>query len=214
MKANILIATIIVLVFFYNCKSGNKSENENAGDSAVLEEKSDSAEMEEITGGFMGIKHHSMMQKDTLKLTGDPDYDFAVVMKIHHRHGIAMANEEVKYGSDTAMRSLAGRIKESQEKELKEIQDFISNNSPQNKDATFQSQMQDNMKRAKEEMNKSTSMSGNFDRDFSSLMALHHKQGLELAKSEVKFGKNATMKKMAQQMIKQRNMEIKQLEGK
>jgi uncharacterized protein (DUF305 family) len=214
MKAKMLIATIFILALVYNCKSGSKGESDSTGDTAVLEEKSDSAEWEEITGGFMGIKHHSMMQKDTLKLTGDPDYDFAIIMKIHHRHGIAMANEEVKYGSDTAMRSLAGRIKESQEKELKEIQDFISQNSPGNNDAAFLSQMQNSMKKAKDEMNKSTSMSGNFDRYFSSLMALHHRHGLDLAQAEVKFGKNAAMKKMAQQMIKQRNLEIKQLQGK
>ncbi len=213
MKIRMLIATIIFLAFVYNCKPGNKGETDSTADSAVMEEKSDSAEMDEITGGFVGIKHHSMMQKDTVKLHGDPDYDFAVVMKIHHRHGIAMANEEVKYGSDTAMRSFARKIKENQENELKDLEEFINKNSPTNNDANFLKEMKSNMQKAKDEMSQNTPMSGNFDRDFSSLMALHHKHGLDLAKTEVKFGKKPEMKKLAQQMIKQRNQEIKQLAG-
>lgn len=73
MKVKMLIAAIIVLGFIYNCKSGNQAETENNNDSAdVTEEKSDSAEMEEITGGFMGIKHHSMMQKMQLLYTATP----------------------------------------------------------------------------------------------------------------------------------------------
>lgn len=214
MKIRMLIATIIFLAFVYNCKPGNKGETDSTADTAVMEEKSDSAEMDEITGGFVGIKHHSMMQKDTVKLHGDPDYDFAVVMKIHHRHGIAMANEEVKYGSDTAMRSFARKIKENQENELKDLEEFISKNSPTNNDVNFLKEMKSNMQKAKDEMSQNTAMSGNFDRDFSSLMALHHKHGLDLAKTEVKFGKKQDMKKLAQQMIKQRNQEIKQLVGK
>lgn len=214
MKIRMLIATIIFLAFVYNCKPGNKGETDSTADTAVMEEKSDSAEMDEITGGFVGIKHHSMMQKDTVKLHGDPDYDFAVVMKIHHRHGIAMAHEEVKYGSDTAMRSFARKIKENQENELKDLEEFISKNSPTNNDVNFLKEMKSNMQKAKDEMSQNTSMSGNFDRDFSSLMALHHKHGLDLAKTEVKFGKKPDMKKLAQQMIKQRNQEIKQLVGK
>ncbi|NJK95652.1 MAG: DUF305 domain-containing protein [Bacteroidales bacterium] len=213
MKVKMLIAAIIVLGFIYNCKSGNQAETENNNDSAdVTEEKSDSAEMEEITGGFMGIKHHSMMQKDAVTLHGDPDYDFATVMKIHHRHGIAMADEEVKYGADTTMQKLAQKIKDNQENELKELEEFLTNNNPANKDDGFLKEMNVSMQKAKEEMNQSPSMSGNFDRDFSSLMILHHQHGLDLAKTEVKYGKNAAMKKLAQEMIKQRNQEIKELQ--
>lgn len=212
MKFKMLIAIVVVLGFVLNCKPGNKSDSENSADSAAIEEKSDSAEMEEITGGFVGIKHHSMMQKDTVKLHGDPDYDFAIIMKIHHRHGIAIADEEVKYGSDTAMRSLARNIKETQENELKELEEFLSNSSPTLNDGAFLNELKSNMQKAKDEINKNSSMSGNFDKDFSSLMALHHKHGLDVAKTEVKFGKKAEMKKLAQQMIKQRTKEIKQLE--
>lgn len=214
MKIKMLIATTMVLSFLFNCKPGNKNDSANSSDSAVLEEKSDSAEMEEITGGFVGIKHHSMMQKDTVKLHGDPDYDFAIIMKIHHRHGIAIADEEVKNGSDTAMRSFAGKIKENQENELKELEEYISKNSPTVNDEAFLKEIKANMQKAKDEMNKNSSMSGNFDRDFTSLMALHHKHGIDVAKTEVKFGKKPEMKKLAQQMIKQRNQEIKQLEKK
>lgn len=212
MKFKMLIAIVVILGFVLNCKPGSKADSENSVDSAAMEEKSDSAVMEEISGGFVGIKHHSMMQKDTVKLHGDPDYDFATIMKIHHWHGIAIANEEVKYGADTAMRSLARKIKENQEKELKELEEFLNKNSPTINDGAFLTELKANVQKAKDEMNQNSPTSGNFDRDFASLIALHHKHGLDVAKVEVKFGKKAEMKKLAQQMIKQRTKEIKQLE--
>lgn len=208
MKIRMLFA-MSILVIFYNCKSGNRAENTE--DTAVTEEKSDSAVMEEITGGFVGIKDHSVKQKDTVTLYGDPDYDFAVVMHIHNRHGIAMADEEIKYGADTAMRSFAGKIKENQEEELKELEAFISNNKPKGNNQEFLQEMKSNIQKAKEETNQSTGMSGNFDRDFTTLMALHHKQGQDLAKTEVKFGENQEMKNLARNMIRVRNQEIDRL---
>lgn len=44
-------------------------------------------------------------------------------------------------------------------------------------------------------------MSGNVDKDFSSMMAEHHQQAVEMAKIEIQSGSNDVLKKMAQNMI-------------
>lgn len=209
MRIRMLLAMIFVIALMYNCKTGNKTENESVADSALTEE-TDSTGLEEISGGFMGIKHHSMEQKDNVTLSGDPNYDFAVVMEIHHRHGIAMANEEVKYGADSTIRNLAKRLIESQQGELEEINGFIKNNKPGNSNEQFLKVMKSQMQKTREEMNENVKMTGNFDIDFISLMALHHKHGQDLAETEVKYG-SGDMKNLAQQIVKKRNSEISEL---
>jgi uncharacterized protein (DUF305 family) len=51
---------------------------------------------------FTGIMQKTMGQMEAIKLTGDPDYDFASLIRLHHKGGIEMLNEEIKNGSDSA----------------------------------------------------------------------------------------------------------------
>jgi uncharacterized protein (DUF305 family) len=125
---------------------------------------------------------------------------------------MAIVNEEIKYGSDTTMIKLAEGIQAEQEKDLKELQEFLNNNQAGQKNESFLSDLKSIIQKAKEETENSSGMSGNFDRDFANLMAMHHKQGLELVQLEIKYGKNPEMKKLAQKIKKQQDGERKQLE--
>ncbi len=206
------ILVIVIVTINFSCKSGNTNNADTANsDTAVL--KSDSTDEEVISGGFIGIKNHSMMQKNNLDLKGDPDFDFASLMQIHHKNGLAIANEEIKYGSDTTMRNLAEKIKEGQENDLKELQNFMDTNNPGQTNDSFLKEIKANLQKTKDETEKSSGMSGNFDKDFANLMLLHHRQGLDIAKIEIKYGKNPDMKKLAQNIVKHQDDEMKQLEA-
>lgn len=211
MKMKNLLTLIVLSALFsvFSCKSGNV---ENSGsDSAVLENDSVSEE-EEFSGGFIGIKTRSMEKKEAMNFSGDPDYDFASVMQLHHKYGMAIVNEEIKYGADTTLKKLAESIKAEQENDLKDFQNYLNNNQPGLKNEAFINEIKSSIQKAKEETEKSSGMSGNFDRDFATLMAMHHRQGLELVKLQIKYGKNPEMKKLAQKISKQQEGERKQLE--
>lgn len=55
-------------------------------------------------------------------------------------------------------------------------------------------------------------MTGDADRDFVKMMRQHHQQGIEMAKTELKDGKDATAKGFARKIIQQQQKEIKQLD--
>ncbi|MDO9002574.1 MAG: DUF305 domain-containing protein [Aquabacterium sp.] len=55
-------------------------------------------------------------------------------------------------------------------------------------------------------------MSGDVDKDFATMMKMHHQQALEMAKVEIEHGKSAQLKAMAKKMIKDQTKEIGQLD--
>jgi uncharacterized protein (DUF305 family) len=66
--------------------------------------------------------HKKMM--DTMagmKMSGDADKDFAMMMIPHHQGAIDMAEIELKYGKDPALRKMAEDIISTQKEEIEEF---------------------------------------------------------------------------------------------
>jgi uncharacterized protein (DUF305 family) len=57
------------------------------------------------------------------------------------------------------------------------------------------------------------SMTGDADYDFASMMRQHHQMGLHMAQEELKNGKNAEMKQMAQKVIDGQTQELAALDA-
>lgn len=55
-------------------------------------------------------------------------------------------------------------------------------------------------------------MSGNTDRDFASMMRMHHQQAIDMARAELEHGKSAEMKAMARKLIREQQKEIAQFD--
>lgn len=71
--------------------------------------------------------------------------------------------------------------------------------------------MKQSMMKGMDGMQKMT-MSGDTDRDFATMMKMHHQQGVEMAQMEVAHGKSSAMKSMAKQIIAAQNKEIAQFD--
>lgn len=55
-------------------------------------------------------------------------------------------------------------------------------------------------------------VSGDVDKDFATMMKMHHKQALDMAKVEITQGKSAELKRMAEKMIQNQSKEIERLD--
>jgi uncharacterized protein (DUF305 family) len=66
-----------------------------------------------------------MKNMESMKLSGNTDRDFAMMMKIHHQGAIDMAQVELKSGKDVQMRAMAKRIIEAQRREIKEFEQWL-----------------------------------------------------------------------------------------
>ena len=62
----------------------------------------------------------------SMKMTGMPDIDFAMAMRIHHEGAIQMAEAELRDGKEPQMRALAKSIIRAQKKEINQIDRFLA----------------------------------------------------------------------------------------
>jgi uncharacterized protein (DUF305 family) len=74
---------------------------------------------------------HSMMAKgmkemQSMRMTGNMDRDFAMMMRHHHQQGVEMAQMEMQHGKDANMREMAQKIIDSQKKEIAEFDQWLS----------------------------------------------------------------------------------------
>ena len=79
----------------------------------------------DASGGMHDSMMGMMKSMESMKMTGDADRDFAMMMKVHHQGAIDMAQMELKSGKDAKMRAMAKRIIEAQQKEIKEFDQWL-----------------------------------------------------------------------------------------
>ena len=76
----------------------------------------------DMRGSMMGM----MKNMDSMKMSGDTDRDFATMMKMHHQGALDMAQMELQNGKDAKMRAMAKRIIKDQQKEIKELDQWLA----------------------------------------------------------------------------------------
>ena len=76
-------------------------------------------------GDMQGHMKGMMKHMESMKMTGNTDVDFATMMKMHHQGAIDMAQMELQSGKDAKMRSMAKRIIKDQQKEIKELDQWL-----------------------------------------------------------------------------------------
>ena len=84
--------------------------------------------------GGTGMKDMDMkaMMKDgqekmsSMKMTGNSDIDFALMMRMHHQGAIDMAEAELRDGKAPQMRKMAERIIVAQKKEIAQLDAFLA----------------------------------------------------------------------------------------
>ena len=73
----------------------------------------------------MSMDHMDMDHKH-MKMTGDQDYDFAMMMRMHHIQGVKMAQKDIDKGRDPDMRAAAKKIVEAQKKEIAKFDKWLA----------------------------------------------------------------------------------------
>ena len=154
----------------------------------------------------MNTMHDAMMAAAT---KAHADVAFVEGMIPHHQGAIQMAQIELKYGKDAAMRKLAQDIIDTQQTEIEFMQNWLT--TAQDKDA-----IDANSEHAKAYLSDMSihdaMMTGVHHEDadiaFAQGMIPHHQGAIQMAQIELKYGKDAAMRKLAQDIIDAQNPEI------
>ena len=78
--------------------------------------------------GMQGMMKDHNAKMESLKMTGNVDVDFALMMRSHHSGAIDMAQAELRDGRDPQMKKMAMAIIAAQKKEIAQFDKFLAKN--------------------------------------------------------------------------------------
>lgn len=159
----------------------------------------------------MDKMHDHMESMRKIKLTGDPDNDFALLMAEHHKGGIEMAEEQVDEGTDTMLVNMAKRMITMQKDEREKLDDFAEDHKPASRDTSATMKLMQPMKDMMAKMDHSKT--GTTDYHFASLMSMHHQSGIDMVDAYLKQAKVPAMRTMAQKIKDDQQKDKKKLDA-
>ena len=104
------------------------------GSEAMPAGKAGTTSMSSGAGAMKDMDMKGMMKDNndkmsSMKMTGNTDVDFAMMMRIHHLGAIDMAQAELRDGKDPQMKKMAKAIIAAQKKEIAQFDKFLAKNS-------------------------------------------------------------------------------------
>ena len=73
-----------------------------------------------------GMMKNNNDKMSSMKMTGNADIDFAMMMHVHHQGAIDMAEAELRDGKDPQMKKMAKSIIAAQKKEIATFDKFLA----------------------------------------------------------------------------------------
>jgi uncharacterized protein (DUF305 family) len=136
------------------------------------------------------------------------DGDFANLMIKHHREGIEMAKIEESGGASDAVKALAAKIRQGQEKDIAELNAFAKKHKATDMAATHEKEMQKEHMQTMSKLKNAKAES--LDQAFVTEMIRHHQSALEMTK-QAQF-KDHGLHAFADRMSKNQRAELQELQ--
>ena len=130
----VLTAAALTLALFQPVARSQSPAQPASGAGMGMQNKSMDMKGMDMKGMDMkGMDMKSMMKNSddkmaSMKMTGNADVDFAMMMRVHHQGAIDMAEAELRDGKDAQMRKLATNIIAAQKKEIAQLDKFLAKN--------------------------------------------------------------------------------------
>src|SRR6201984_3729182 len=171
-----------------------------------------------------------MMNDMAVKPTGDVDHDFVAMMAPHHQGAIDMSEAELRYGHNEQLLRIAQDIVVEELQEIAAMRaasgqkltpteatlaasfagtaagpGFSSRITPDNVPPSLKTErpfLAENAAAMTKMMNDMTiKPTANIGRDFVAMMVPHHQGAIDMAKAELRYGREAQLRRIAQEII-------------
>lgn len=190
--------------------SANTEQQHEAADPKVAQDNSSSSNASNVT--FKNVMDKTMQDMQSMQMTGDPDQDFATMMKRHHQGAIEMANLELSKGASADLKQVAQQTIDASQKDINDLNTFLQSHQPDKK-SDFSKKMMDKMKSKSPDMNMNMDMGGNTDQQFAMMMSMHHQMGIDMARDYLKVASEEQTKKVANNTVKSNSEDLKKLKA-
>ena len=193
------IFQLLALALFIACNNSDQKEHQ---DTTHVDHPSQDSSAEQSMYRLMQDNMNQMMQ---VKPAGNPDLDFAALMKIHHQGAVDMAELVLEKGTNETVRKMATQIISDQRKEIAVFDSIIAVQKSGTDTAFFRKSMQDMHHTSLKDVRSGV------DKEFLEMMIPHHEGAIVMARTYLQNNaKNARLKTIANNIIKSQQAEIDQ----
>ena len=131
MKNKLIVPLIAIAAIVASCQ--NQQSNSQTNDSVANADSSGHAMGDSSSNmkdsSIMVAMNKMMDNMHKMEQSGNADHDFAMLMIGHHQSAIEMAQMELNYGTHEEMKTMASKIIEEQQKEIKDLQEWLLANN-------------------------------------------------------------------------------------
>lgn len=156
-----------------------------------------------------------MRDMENMAMTGDPDMDFAMMMRMHHQGSIDLGAAEKQYGHHAEAKQLADMAIKGDTESRARLQAFLNSHpTPEKVSANVYKQFKKEMKTAMKQMIQAYSRVPNtadVDVDFVRRLIEHHKGAIAMATLELKYGNDKAADDEAELIISEQQGALKEL---
>ncbi|WMJ74983.1 DUF305 domain-containing protein [Cytophagaceae bacterium ABcell3] len=168
----------------------------------------------EVTdANLLNVVEEALADMRDVELTGDPDYDFASLMQRHKEAGIQIADEQIARGDDVLLIELAERVVRNSERDLLRFEEFTDEFTPEDDRRTFRDAVSRYLEVAEDEVGEVEITGDDIDSEFAQAIALHHDQGVRLARIYETYGRSAELVELARNIIATQEAELHALDA-
>ena len=160
---------------------------------------------------MMSLMHDMMEEMEGMQPTNDPDEDFAMMMHHHHEGAIAMGEELLQSGNDATLKQLATEMIAKQRAEQAELMQFMESHAANLNKPEYTAEIMEIMEHLSGDKDIQP-LTGDADHDFAVLTIPHHESAIEMAEALLQHGEETMTRQMAQEMIEDQKMEIRELQ--
>lgn len=214
----ILILLLSGSILFTSC-GGNKTESTStSSDSSGMTDHNMASSANDTmsnmnmssNGSIMDIMDKSMQDMKAMPSSGNPDNDFAAMMKMHHMSAIEASQVELSQGKDASIKAMAQKMLDDQQREVAEFNTFLSGHNAHGGGDAFYKEAMASMSK----MDVAMDHSGSIDKQFVTMMIPHHQGAIDMSKAYISSGAHeAKMKALANNIIVSQQKEIKELQA-
>ncbi|GAA4399569.1 hypothetical protein GCM10023187_11650 [Nibrella viscosa] len=156
-----------------------------------------------------------MMDKlKTMRLSGDPDFDYVFLMRTHHLSEIELAQEAAKSMQNSAMKQMAQAMISRKQKEVDQLESALKQIRPSRANQAFvqaQNQKLEAMKLNLQEGTLAGKLTGKLDTDYATIMLEHQRDAIDITQDYLQHGQNQALRSLAQQILANAQSDSEQL---
>ncbi|WP_276133079.1 DUF305 domain-containing protein [Polluticoccus soli] len=205
MKKTIL--PILLCLLLAACSDNSSRTEETSTTTDTLVAQSAQTAPTDIPGAMKSSMDKMTSELKSYQPSGDPDHDFASIMRIHHQGAVEMMQAYLPGAKDEMLKTMTQNGISKQQSEIGELGTFLNGHQP----GTQKSSYGKDAAQMVTDMMVMETTPQDLDKAFATMMAPHHESAVHISQMFLNHGKDEKLKAMAKKIASEQQKETDEL---